>query len=147
MYSLGFEWPLALILLLILPLFYYFEKYFNRKNRIKGAKFSRLVLLEKAAGETMDYKKKYFSILFTLAVITGVFAIARPQVLIEVPVNPVKLMIVFDTSISMEADDMKPNRLTVARDTAIDFVKKFLKAYGLVLNIFMEALMWFWLLI
>ena len=136
MYSLGFEWPLALILLLILPLFYYFEKYFNRKNRIKGAKFSRLALLEKAVGETSDYKKKYFSILFTVAVITGVFAIARPHILMEIPVNPVKLMIVFDTSISMEADDMKPNRLTVARDTAIDFIKKIPKSIRVGLEYF-----------
>lgn len=124
MYGFGFEWPWALVLILILPLFRYAERYFSVKNRVKGAKFSRIELLEKAVNETVDYKKTTFKILFTLAVITGVFAVARPFISIEVPVNPVKLMMVFDTSISMEATDMEPNRLTAARDTAIEFIKK-----------------------
>lgn len=136
MYSFGFEWSWALILLLIIPLFRYFEKQFSRKNHIKGAKFSRLELLERAAQETVDHKKKYFSILFVLAVITGVFAVARPVITTEVPVNPVKLMLVFDTSISMEATDMQPNRLAVARDTAVEFIKKMPKSVRVGLEYF-----------
>ncbi|OGH99858.1 MAG: hypothetical protein A2Y25_05795 [Candidatus Melainabacteria bacterium GWF2_37_15] len=124
MYSFGFEYPWALILLLIIPVFYYYEKYLNRINHIKAAKFSRIELLERALEGKTDYKKKLFMVLFTLAVITGVFAIARPHATIEVMVNPVRLMLVFDTSISMEATDMKPDRLTVARDTAVEFIKK-----------------------
>ncbi len=124
MYSFGFEYPWALILLLILPLFFYYERQFSRQNRIKGAKFSRLELLERAMEETPDKKRKIFAGLFIAAVVMGVFAIARPQAIMEVPVNPVKAMLVFDTSISMEAQDMKPNRLTVAKETAVEFIKK-----------------------
>ncbi len=124
MYGFGFEWPWALILLLVLPLFYYLERYFSVQKRIKGAKFSRIELLEKAVARTVDYKRRTFMVLFVLAVITGVFSAARPHVSIEIPVNPVKLMLVFDTSISMEATDIEPNRLSAARDTAIEFIKK-----------------------
>ncbi len=62
--------------------------------------------------------------MFVCAVITGVLAVARPYAALEVPVHPVKLMMVFDTSISMEAADMTPNRLVSARDTAVEFIKK-----------------------
>lgn len=123
MYSFSLEFPWALVLLLVLPLFYYFERRFSGENNIKAAKFSRLALLEKASEGVTDHKRKVFAGLFVLAVITGVMAIARPQVVMEVPTNPVRLMLVFDTSISMEASDMVPNRLAVARDTAVEFVK------------------------
>lgn len=124
MYSFGFEYPWALILLLILPLFFHWVNIFSRKNKIKGAKFSRLQLLERAMEETNDNKKKFFVGLFVAAVVFGVLAIARPQAIIETPVSPVRVMLVFDTSISMEATDMKPDRLSVARETAIEFIKR-----------------------
>lgn len=123
MYSFGFEYPWALILLLVLPWFLYYQRQLGRQNRIKGAKFSRLELLEKAMGDTTDPKRKIFRWLFISAVITGVLAVARPTIVMELPGNPVRLMLVFDTSISMEATDMEPNRLSVARDTAIEFIK------------------------
>ncbi len=124
MYGFGFEWPWALVLILVLPLFAYYERYFSVQKRVKAAKFSRIELLEKAVSETTDYKRKTFVILFVMAVLTGVMASARPYVSIEVPVSPVKLMLAFDTSISMEAADMEPNRLIAARDTAVEFIKK-----------------------
>lgn len=124
MYSFGFEYPWALILVLILPLFHYFERRFNRANRIKGAKFSRIEFLQRAMEETGDYKRKLFAGLFIIAVIAGVFAIARPRAIMELPVNPVRVMLVFDTSISMEATDLKPDRLTAARDTAVEFIRE-----------------------
>ena len=124
MYSFGFEWNIALVLLLVIPLFFYLEKRFSRQNRIKGAKFSRIELLEKAVNLTGSNKKLILSVLFILAAVTGVFAVARPYVAMEVPVHPVKLMLIFDTSISMEATDMPPNRLVSARDTAVEFIKK-----------------------
>jgi len=123
LYSFGFEWSWALLLLLTLPLFRYFERYFNLQKRVNGAKFSRIELLEKAVASTYDYKRKFFVILFILAVVTGTLAVARPYAAMQVPVNPVKLMLLFDTSISMEASDIKPNRLTAARDTAVEFIK------------------------
>ncbi len=124
MYGFGFECPWALILIIVLPLFIYLERYFGVKKRVKGAKFSRIQLLEKAVAQTTDYKRKTFIILFILAVLTGVMATARPYVSMEVPVSPVKLMLVFDTSISMEGADMEPNRLAAARDAAVEFIKK-----------------------
>ncbi|HSA06190.1 MAG TPA: VWA domain-containing protein [Candidatus Gastranaerophilales bacterium] len=120
----GFEWSFALILILILPLFRYLERHFAEQRQVKGAKFSRIELLEKAMLDTPDYKRKYFMILFVFAVTAGVLAVARPYISIQIPVNPVRLMLVFDTSISMEADDMPPNRLTAAKDTAVEFIKK-----------------------
>ena len=124
MYNFGFEWHPALVLLFVIPLFFYLEKQCSRKNHIKGAKFSRIELLEKAVAQTSDNKKKLFAVLFVFAVIIGVFAVARPYASMEVPTHPVKLMMVFDTSISMEAADMNPSRLISARDTAVEFIKK-----------------------
>ncbi len=59
MYNLGFEWYPAIVLLLVIPLFSYLERRYNRKNRINGAKFSRIEFLEKAVTQTPDIKKDY----------------------------------------------------------------------------------------
>lgn len=49
-------------------------------------------------------------------------ALARPQTTVAVPVEQARVVIATDRSGSMEAKDVAPDRLTAARDAAIDFV-------------------------
>jgi Ca-activated chloride channel family protein len=123
LYSISYEWPWALTLLLILPLFNYLEKRFTSEKLHKGVKFSRLDLLERTIEGYHDTKRQLFKYLFIFAVVTGTMALSRPSVVMETPVSPVRLMLVFDISMSMEARDIKPDRLTAARDTALEFLK------------------------
>ena len=64
-------------------------------------------------------------ILFTLALITLILAIARPQYgskIIEVESEGIEMVIALDVSSSMMAEDVKPNRLEAAKLAIYDFV-------------------------
>jgi Ca-activated chloride channel family protein len=49
-------------------------------------------------------------------------ALARPQTTVAVPVEQARVVIATDRSGSMQAKDVAPDRLTAARDAAVDFV-------------------------
>jgi Ca-activated chloride channel family protein len=49
-------------------------------------------------------------------------AMAKPQTTVAVPVEQARVVIATDRSGSMQAEDVAPDRLTAARDAAIDFV-------------------------
>ena len=49
-------------------------------------------------------------------------ALAKPQTTVAVPVEQARVVIATDRSGSMEAKDVAPDRLTAARDAAVDFV-------------------------
>lgn len=49
-------------------------------------------------------------------------ALAKPQTTVAVPVEQARVVIATDRSGSMQAKDVAPDRLTAARDAAIDFV-------------------------
>ncbi|HET6510251.1 MAG TPA: VWA domain-containing protein [Baekduia sp.] len=49
-------------------------------------------------------------------------SLARPQTTVAVPVEQARVVIATDRSGSMQAKDVAPDRLTAARDAAIDFV-------------------------
>ncbi len=49
-------------------------------------------------------------------------ALAKPQTTVAVPVEQARVIIATDRSGSMEAKDVAPDRLTAARDAALDFV-------------------------
>ena len=71
---------------------------------------------------------RYLPYVFLLGGISaGIVALARPQSASEAIVRyaeGVDIMLLLDISGSMEADDFPPNRLEVAKKTAIDFVEK-----------------------
>jgi len=120
----GFEWPFVLILLLFAPLIFLFIKNATKKRLQYAAMFSRLELLKQASMEIKETNKTILPYILTVAVVSGIIALARPYINISLPADSSRLILAFDISISMQADDMSPNRLETARQTAIDFLKK-----------------------
>ncbi len=136
MHSFSFESPYMLFLLILIPLIYLIYYLSKNKTTEKAIKFSRLELIKQAAEKKLDYKKLALLILYGVAVLAGVLSLAKPTLITEIPVKSTKLMMVFDVSISMEATDLKPDRLTVAKNTAITFIKKLPKGVKVGLEYF-----------
>lgn len=73
-------------------------------------------------------KQRFYHILFTLrilSIIFLIFALARPQSKLskqDVNIEGIDIMMAYDISGSMLAEDFKPNRLESARDVAINFI-------------------------
>jgi Ca-activated chloride channel family protein len=62
--------------------------------------------------------------LFLIALAGLLFSFARPEANITLPVRTGQIILAFDTSNSMVADDVEPTRLDVAKQTALSFVDR-----------------------
>ena len=64
------------------------------------------------------------AIIFLAALATLIFALARPHAQVSLPVMQGTVILVFDVSGSMVADDVKPTRLDAAKEAARLFVER-----------------------
>lgn len=128
------EYPLALALLMFLPLFLeegLLGKLFSRKR--EGVSFaSSIPVQELKAHGLAKWRAPLLSILFTFAYSSLVVALARPQygnTYSEVTSSGRDIMLVLDVSPSMEALDFslggkRVNRLTALQAVVTEFIKK-----------------------
>lgn len=109
--------------LLFIPIILYL---FLRKRRRSSLKFSNVTLLKKQATKNkILYRLGRYLVL--AGVLSLLIALARPQIdkdIIPAKKDGIDIALLLDLSGSMESVDFKPNRLEVAKDTTIDFVKE-----------------------
>ncbi len=115
-----------LFLLLLIPLaaaaWYYFER--ERKN--KAALLFSDFRIFKGLGNFSSNKRQVLLWLRAGGLVLLVFALARPQSGLrteEISTKGIDIILCMDTSGSMKAEDLKPNRLQIAKTVAADFVK------------------------
>jgi Ca-activated chloride channel homolog len=117
-----FQWPLMLWLLLSIPLMVWV--YF-RMRRSKGQLAQRFPGLSNHLESSLSrkWRSAIVPLLFLLGLVSLIAAIARPQALLALPQRQLDLMLAIDTSSSMRATDMPPNRLVVAQNIAKQFIE------------------------
>ena len=134
----NFIYPQALYLLLLVPVYIFLHFYFEKKKRKDVIPFGNLEVLVEAISKTkqIDILKYLPFILKTTVLCLLIFAIARPVSTIYVPMRDTKIMLLVDISISMEANDMKPDRITAAKEAAEEFVKNLPKGIQVGIGLF-----------
>lgn len=117
-----FQNPWFLAFLLVVPLIIYFR--IKRKKPLPALKISSL----KAFTETESYLSRFKPLLFVfrlIAISLFIIALARPQIVqISSTVKSEKgvdILMVVDTSLSMLAKDLKPDRLEALKEVAENF--------------------------
>lgn len=114
-------WPLALLLLLLIPLgalLYYAVG--RRRARRAGA----LALPGRVSSSpSARLRAAVPAALFLLALVGMVVAVARPQGTVALPVGQGTVVLAFDVSGSMNATDQTPTRMDAAKAIAADFVQ------------------------
>ena len=120
-----FIWPQALYFLFLIPLYVYLHFYFDRKRKKDIIPFGNLEVLIEAISKTkkIDFLKHLPLILKTLLLCFLIFALARPVSTVYLPTRDTKVMLLMDISISMEAKDIEPDRITAAKEAAKNFVR------------------------
>ena len=120
----NFIWPQALYLLLFVPIYIILHFYFERKKKKDIIPFGNLEVLVEAIAKTkrIDLLKNLPLILKTFLLCLLIFALARPVSTIYVPMRDTKIMLLMDISISMEATDIEPDRISAAREAAKQFI-------------------------
>lgn len=87
-------------------------------------RFSNLALLDKVAPKRPGWRRHLSAGIFAIALATLVIAFAQPVMTIKVPQERTTIMLAIDTSLSMAATDVAPNRLEAAQASAKDFVNE-----------------------
>ena len=128
--ELAFLSPDRLLILLVIPLLvaaYIFAML--RKNR-RGMRFTNTSMLEVVVPKQSQWRRHLAVALSLLSLITLTAAFARPKTQVDVPRERATIVIVIDASLSMEATDVKPNRLAAAKQAAIAFVQSLPDKYN-----------------
>lgn len=118
-----FEDPLALSLLLLLPVLVFW--YLRRLSDGGTLQFSRVKAVNQADGGRSGRLRHIAFTLRTLGLTALILAFARPQTGITdetVTTEGVDIVLALDVSSSMLAEDMQPNRLEAAKEVAAAFV-------------------------
>jgi len=129
----AFEHPMLLLLLLLVPVlvaFYIFAM--SRKNR-QGMRYTNTSVLQAVLGKQSQWRRHLAFALALLSLITLTVAFAKPMGEALVPRERATIVVVIDTSLSMQATDVPPNRLRAAQDAAAAFVTSLPEKYNVAL--------------
>jgi len=89
-----------------------------------AVRFSNLELLDKVAPKRPAWRRHLAAGLFIVAMLVLVAAFAQPVRTVQVPRERSTIMLAIDTSRSMEANDVAPNRLAAAQESAKLFIEQ-----------------------
>ena len=117
-----FLWPHLLWLLLAVPLVIAAYVYVLRRKRNAAVRYASLTMVREAMNAGQSFRRHIPPILFLLALITMIVAIARPAAVISLPSQHEIVILAIDVSGSMRATDVQPNRLAAAQAAARTFV-------------------------
>jgi Ca-activated chloride channel family protein len=112
-------WFLALIAVVGLVAGYLLMLRRTRRNTLR---FASLELLETVAPRRPSRLRHVPFAVITAALLLLVVAMAGPTADTKVPRNRATVMLAIDVSLSMEATDVAPDRLTAAKEAATEFV-------------------------
>lgn len=85
-------------------------------------RFSNLELLDKVAPKRPGWRRHLTAGAFLLAMTMLVVSFAQPVMNVRIPQERTTVMLAFDTSLSMAAEDVEPNRFAAAQAAAKEFI-------------------------
>jgi Ca-activated chloride channel homolog len=110
-----FERPWFLLTLLLLPLLALLYVWLQRRRTRYPVSFTNLGVLREVVGTRRAWRRWVAPVLVLLALAALLVGVARPQVDGMVPQDRATVVLVLDVSRSMEARDVKPNRIGAAK--------------------------------
>ena len=119
----SFAWPLALLGLTVVALALVAYLVVQRRRRRYVVRFTNLDLLENVVAASPRWRRHVPAALTLLALSALVVGMARPQIAAAVPREEATVILAMDSSGSMTATDVPPDRMTVAREAASSFVE------------------------
>ena len=119
-----FTWPLALFMVLAVPVVLGAYLWKLRRRRKQAVRYSSVALLRSVIPKGTRWRR-HLPIALLLASL-GVLALAssRPQIVRNVSVGRTSIILALDVSRSMCSTDVQPNRLAVAQAAARKFVEE-----------------------
>ena len=118
----SFLWPEMLWLLLIVPALVVGYFYLLRRKHEAALKYASLSMVKEAIGAGQRFRRHIPPLLFLIALLAMIVAIARPAAVVTLPSQHQTIILAMDVSGSMRAVDVEPNRISAAQAAAKAFV-------------------------
>lgn len=119
-----FSSPELLLALLLVPVALFAYLLIQRRRTRYVVRFTNVALLENLVPRRPAWRRHVPAALYLVAIAALGFALARPSMTIAVPREEATVMLTMDTSRSMLATDVAPDRLTAAKAAASSFIDK-----------------------
>jgi Ca-activated chloride channel family protein len=119
----SFIWPTLLLALLCVPLLVLLYLRIQARRRRFAANYGSLGIIHDAMGSGIGARRHVPATIFLAGITILLFSLARPQATLNVPRIEGTVMLTFDVSGSMAADDFKPTRMEAAKVAAGQFVE------------------------
>ncbi|MCH8206176.1 MAG: VWA domain-containing protein [Chloroflexi bacterium] len=123
--TLSFIWPWLLTLLLLVPVCVLLYRRLQRRRQRDAALLGTLGIVRDGGGAVPPGRRRHIPpIVFLLGLTLLLVATARPQLVLPLPRMEGIVMLAFDVSASMAADDLEPTRMVAAKTAAHAFVER-----------------------
>ena len=119
-----FIWPALLLLLLVVPLLIGLYIRMQLRRRQIAANLGSLGFMQGAEGGQLGWRRHIPQAIFLVGLAIMVVALARPETVVSLPRREGTVILAFDVSGSMAAEDMQPTRMEAAKAAARDFVQR-----------------------
>jgi Ca-activated chloride channel family protein len=118
----SFIWPDMLWLLLAAPALAAGYVWLVRRRKKAALRYASLSLVREALGPGQGWRRHLPPLLFLLALVSMLVAVARPSAVVTLPSHHDTVILAMDVSGSMRATDVLPNRLVASQAAARAFV-------------------------
>ena len=113
-----FLWPEMLWLLLMVPALVAAYFFLLRRKKEDALRYASLSMVKEAMGAGQRFRRHIPPLLFLVALIAMIVAIARPAAVVTLPSQHQTIILAMDVSGSMRATDVEPNRISAAQAAA-----------------------------
>lgn len=125
----SFAWPLMLLALLAVPLAVVGYVQLEKRRRRQAAVFASPALVPNLVGRRPGRLRHAPPALALLALAALATGLARPHATLSVDQEQATVVLAIDTSRSMVAEDVPPNRLAIAKNVVSKFLEKLPEDY------------------
>ncbi|HZN20246.1 MAG TPA: VWA domain-containing protein [Micromonosporaceae bacterium] len=129
-------WLLAALPVLAVAAVYVWRQWHKRRYAVR---FTNVDLLRTLAPQGLGWRRHVSAAALVLSMLALATAMARPSVDTEVPLERATIVLAIDVSLSMQATDVEPSRLSAAQEAAKQFVTQLPASYNLGLVSFAKS--------
>ena len=113
-----FLWPVMLWLLLAVPVVVAGYLLLLRRKKRLALRYASLSMVQQAIGASRKFRRHIPPLIFLLALISMIAAVARPAAVVTLPYQYETVILAIDASGSMKAADVSPTRIAAAQAAA-----------------------------
>lgn len=119
----SFIWPWMLLSLLLVPLLVWLYFRMLRRREKAAAELGPLGVVQNRSGREAGWSRHIPALIFLVGIIFLLIGLARPEMTVSLPRIEGTVILAFDVSDSMTAEDLEPSRIEAAKAAARAFIE------------------------